>query len=191
MSRHTSASEKCRIASRRVCGSCPLIPTFLIHDQLAPDHQLGSNPASPIGATRRCVDLSDQARQPMPPQLARSRHPAHPVKVPSRRRSEDSTTQLGAVSLSGQVLDPRELPFGRIFSIVVKNSDAFLTTASSVSSSRIRPLARASSTLSMLDKPALSPRSTWSCATQRKTVASETPSSALTVLLGGRLGRVG
>src|SRR5579859_99918 len=139
----------------------------------------GRNALEPPLSHQLVDELPGDDNLPAQPQLRRRRRPPPPAEVPGRCDVEDSAAALDLEALPGQGCNHRVFAFGRT-SPAVNSADALLVISSSVSSSRIRRRAWASSDRSTLDRPGRSPRSIRSCARQRYTVASLTPISAAT-----------
>src|SRR5215217_1759303 len=159
-----------------------LLHRLAVDDHPMAVHELGVDPPPPIGPAGVGVDRSHQIGQPCEAELAWRGGTAPPHEEPGGGRVEDATALLGREALAGQLSDDRVLGFGRTPSS--NSAAARFTKASSVSNSWIRRLAAASSPRSLVEVPALTPRSMRSWAFHRYTVASASPNSAATTRTG-------
>jgi hypothetical protein len=128
----------------QACSTHQHLHGVVAHGDPMPEGQLGVNPTSPVGATRRDVDLGDRVGQPGVAQRTFRRWPSSGHLVARHAHVQDATGDLDRVLFRGDHSDRREPPFGSTASF--NNSFARRVTASSASSSAIRLRAATSST---------------------------------------------
>ncbi|MBC7762138.1 MAG: hypothetical protein H7201_10150 [Candidatus Saccharibacteria bacterium] len=119
------------------------------------------HPPSAVGATRLDVDLADEIGEHWVPDTTFGRWTVSVLVEPGLRDTQDPAGDLHGSIFRGDHFDRRVPTFGLVSSF--SRSTARRAMASSVSSSRIRLFAVASSPLSALLRPGVSPRSTRSC----------------------------
>ena len=119
--------------------------------------QLGMDSAYSVGASRLGMHTTDDLRQPSVTEFPRRRHTVQPPVVAGDGNAQNAASDLDRVPFRGDHLDRRVRPFGLVSSF--RSSVARRWIASSVSSSRIRRFAAASSACSAVVTPASRPAS--------------------------------
>lgn len=126
--------------------------------------QLGVHAPIAVGTAGLEVDLADEISEHHVPNAALGRWPLSVFVEPGLGYTQDPAGDLYGTPFRGDHFDRRVPTFGAVSSF--NNSTARWATASSVSSSRIRLFAFASSPFSALLSPDASPRSIRSCRRQ-------------------------
>ncbi len=153
---HTSVSRSAR-EPLQTRSAHQALHRLSSHGDSVCQRQLGMDSPHTVCAARLGMRPNDELRQPRVTASPRRRRTIQPLIVPRYRDAQNSASDIDRKSFGGDYFDRRIRPFGSDFSF--NSSVARRWIASSVSSSRIRRFAAASSACSGVVTPASRPAS--------------------------------